>query len=131
MLRSSSVSLLAGAAFCAAAPALGHHSFAAEFDMNQPIKLRGRVTEIEFINPHSWIHIDVKNDDGSIEKWAIEGGTPNTLFRMGITQKSLPVGTEILVDGYRSRDGANRANGRDITLPDGKKLFLGGSAPPQ
>jgi len=119
------------AAMVCAAPLLAHHSFAAEFDMNQPIKLRGTVTEIEFINPHSWIHIDVKKDDGTVESWAIEGGTPNTLFRMGITQKSLPAGTEILVDGYRSRDGANRANGRDITLPDGKKLFLGGSAPPQ
>ena len=119
------------AGLACSAPVLAHHSFAAEFDMNQPIKLRGTVTEIEFINPHSWIHIDVKKDDGTVESWAIEGGTPNTLFRMGITQKSLPAGTEILVDGYRSRDGENRANGRDITLPDGKKLFLGGSAPPQ
>jgi hypothetical protein len=127
---SFNLSVLAAATLCAAS-ALAHHSFAAEFDMNQPIKLRGTVTEIEFINPHSWIHIDVKKDDGTVERWAIEGGTPNTLFRMGVTQRSLPVGTEILVDGYRSRDGANRANGRDITLPDGKKLFLGGSAPPQ
>ncbi len=127
---SFNLSVLAVAALCTA-PVLAHHSFAAEFDMNQPIKLRGTVTEIEFINPHSWIHIDVKKDDGTVERWAIEGGTPNTLFRMGVTQRSLPVGTEILVDGYRSRDGANRANGRDITLPDGKKLFLGGSAPPQ
>jgi hypothetical protein len=114
-----------------AAPALAHHSFAAEFDLDQPIKLRGTVTEVEFMNPHSWIHIDVKKDDGSVESWAIEGGTPNTLFRMGINQNSLKPGTEIMVDGYRSRDGANRANGRDITLPDGRKLFLGGSAPPQ
>ena len=114
-----------------AAPALAHHSFAAEFDMEQPIKLRGTVTEVEFINPHSWIHIDVKKDDGTVESWAIEGGTPNTLFRMGVNQNSLKVGTEIVVDGYRSRDGANRANGRDITLPDGRKLFLGSSAPPQ
>ena len=113
-----------------AAHALAHHSFAAEFDMEQPIKLRGTVTEIEFINPHSWIHIDVRKDDGTVESWAIEGGTPNTLFRMGINQNSLKAGTEIIVDGYRSRDGANRANGRDVTLPDGRKLFLGGSAPP-
>jgi hypothetical protein len=112
-------------------PALAHHSFAAEFDMEQPIKLRGTVTEVEFMNPHSWIHIDVKKDDGTVESWAIEGGTPNTLFRMGINQNSLKVGTEIVVDGYRSRDGANRANGRDVTLPDGRKVFLGGSAPPQ
>ena len=112
-------------------PALAHHSFAAEFDMEQPIKLRGIVTEVEFMNPHSWIHIDVKKDDGTVESWAIEGGTPNTLFRMGINQNSLKVGTEIVVDGYRSRDGANRANGRDVTLPDGRKVFLGGSAPPQ
>jgi hypothetical protein len=130
MRRSFELTLLAGATLCAA-PALAHHSFAAEFDLDQPIQLRGVVTEVEFMNPHSWIHIDVKKDDGTMEKWAIEGGTPNTLFRMGITQRSLPVGTEILVDGYRSRDGANRANGRDITLPDGSKVFLGGSAPPQ
>jgi hypothetical protein len=122
--------LVAGSALTAV-PALAHHSFAAEFDLEQPIKLRGTVTEVEFMNPHSWIHIDVKKDDGTVESWAIEGGTPNTLFRMGINQNSLPVGTEIIVDGYRSRDGANRANGRDVTLPDGRKLFLGGSTPPQ
>ena len=124
------LTFLAGTAL-SAAPALAHHSFAAEFDIDQPIKLRGTVTEVEFMNPHSWIHIDVRKDDGTVEEWAIEGGTPNTLFRMGITQRSLPVGTEIVVDGYRSRDGANRANGRDITLADGRKLFLGGSTPPQ
>ena len=124
------LALVAGSAITPM-PALAHHSFAAEFDMEQPIKLRGTVTEVEFMNPHSWIHIDVKKDDGTVESWAIEGGTPNTLFRMGINQNSLKVGTEIIVDGYRSRDGANRANGRDVTLPDGRKVFLGGSAPPQ
>lgn len=124
------LALAIGPALCAA-PVAAHHSFAAEFDLDQPIKLRGTVTEVEFMNPHSWIHIDVKKDDGTVESWAIEGGTPNTLFRMGVNQNSLKAGTEIVVDGYRSRDGANRANGRDITLPDGRKLFLGGSAPPQ
>ena len=113
------------------APVMAHHAFSSEFDANKPVQFVGTVTKMEWVNPHSWIHIDVKKDDGTVESWAIEGGTPNTLFRMGINQNSLKVGTEIVVDGYRSRDGANRANGRDVTLPDGRKVFLGGSAPPQ
>ena len=112
----------------AAMPLWSHHAFTAEFDASKPVKLRGVVTKVELINPHSWIHIDVKEPDGKVVSWAIEGGTPNTLFRMGITKDSLPAGTELLIDGYQAKDGSHRANGRDITLPDGKKVFIGGSS---
>jgi len=104
-----------------------HHSFAAEFDAKKPVKLRGTVTKMEWINPHAWIHVDVKGPDGKVVNWMIEAGTPNTLFRRGFTKNSLAPGTEILVDGYQSKDGSNRANGRDVTFPDGRKLFLGSS----
>ena len=109
------------------AAVIAHHSFAAEFDSNQPVQLRGTVVRVEWINPHTWIHLDVKKTDGSVERWMIEGGTPNTLLRRGLTKNSLPQGTEIMVDGYKAKNGTNRANGRDITLPDGQKFFLGSS----
>src|SRR5688500_14844702 len=114
-----------------AAPIWAHHAFTAELDAKKPVKLRGTVQKLALINPHSWIHIDVKNTDGSTTRWAIEGGTPNTLLRRGFNKNSLPKGTEILVDGYQAKDGTNRANGRDLTFPDGKKIFLGSSAGPE
>ena len=113
----------------AAVPAWAHHAFAAEFDAKQPVKFRAVVTRMEWTNPHVWIHVDVKQPDGTVEKWSIEAGTPNVLFRRGFTKQALLPGTEIVVDGYRSKDGTRRANGRDITLPDGRTLFLGGSSP--
>ncbi len=113
----------------AAAPLWAHHAFAQEFDEKKPITLRGTVTKWELINPHSWIHIDVKGTDGKVINWMVEGGSPNNLFRLGFTKDSLPPGTEIVVDGYQAKDGANRAVGKDLTFPDGKRLFMGGSAP--
>jgi len=104
-----------------------HHAFAAEFDAKRPVKFRGTVTKMEWINPHAWIHIDVKGPDGKIVSWMVEAGTPNTLFRRGFTKNSLAPGTEILVEGYQAKDGSNKANGRDVTFPDGRKLFLGSS----
>ena len=109
----------------AAVPAAAHHAFAAEFDAKKPVKLRGTVTKMEWINPHTWMHVDVKKDDGTVDEWMIEAGTPNTLLRRGFTRDSLKVGTEVIVDGYQSKDGSLRANGRDITLPNGQTLFLG------
>jgi hypothetical protein len=105
-----------------------HHAFAAEFDANQPVKFeKATVTRMEWVNPHVWIHVDVALADGTIEKWAIEAGTPNVLFRRGFTKEALLPGTRIVVEGYRSKDGSRRANGRDLTLPDGTTLFLGSS----
>jgi Family of unknown function (DUF6152) len=113
--------IFAGAAQIAAA----HHSFAAEFDANDPVTLHGTITSMEWINPHSWMHLDVKNDDGTVTEWMVEGGTPNTLLRRGFTMDNVRPGTEITVEGFRARNGSNRANGADLILPDGKRLFMG------
>jgi hypothetical protein len=121
------LALWAGLCVAATAPAWAHHAFAAEFDVNRPLKLRGTVTKMEWINPHAWIHIDVKNADGSVTNWMVECGAPNGLLRRGFTKASLPAGTEILVNGWQAKDGSTRANGSDLTLLDGTKLFLGSS----
>ena len=126
-MRLPAIAAAAGALLLTAASASAHHSFAAEFDANQPIQLRGTVVRVEWINPHTWIHIDVKEPDGRVTRWMIEGGTPNTLLRRGLTRNSLPQGTEIMVDGYRAKNGSNRANGRDLTFTDGRRLFMGSS----
>ncbi len=115
--------LLAGTAGSVSA----HHAFAAEFDAARPVNFEGTLTKMEWVNPHVWIHMDVEKPDGTVESWAFEGGTPNVLFRRGFTKRSLLPGTEIVVDGYQAKDGTRRANGRDVTFPDGTKLFLGSS----
>ena len=110
-----------------AAPAVAHHAFSAEFDARKPVKFEATVVKVEWINPHVWIHVDTKQPGGKIERWMIEAGNPHNLFRRGFTKDILAVGKEIVVDGYRAKDGSRRANGRDLTLPDGQTLFLGSS----
>jgi len=122
-----SLLMAAGVLVLAAASVSAHHAFAAEFDANKPITLKGTVTKMEWINPHSWIHLDVKGPDGKVVSWMVEGGAPNALLRRGFTKDSLPAGTMILVEGFQAKNGTHKANGRDLTLPDGKKLFVGSS----
>jgi hypothetical protein len=112
-----------------AVPVWAHHAFAAEFDEKRPIKLEGTVTKWELVNPHSWIHMDVKDKEGKVTSWTVEGGSPNALLRQGFTKNSLPEGTQIIVEGYQAKDGANRGVAASLTYKDGRKVFLGGSAP--
>ena len=117
--------LVGASLILAAAPAWAHHAFAAEFDAKKPVHLEGVVTKVELINPHAWIHVEVKTPDGKVTSWMVEAGSPNVLLRRGFTKTTVAPGTAVVVDGYQSKDGSMRANGRDITLPDGTKLFLG------
>jgi hypothetical protein len=127
-LKFGTVIIIAGLAICGVATSVSaHHAFAAEFDANKPVSFKGTITKMEWVNPHTWLHVDVKKPDGSSENWAIEAGTPNVLFRRGFTKESLLPGTEVVVEGYQAKDGSHRANGRDLTFPDGRKLFLGSS----
>ena len=110
--------------------ALAHHAFGGEFDANRPVLLKGKVSRVQWVNPHVWIHVQVVKDDGTIEEWMVEGGSPNTLTRLGVTSKSIEIGTEVVVDGYQARDPTLlRVNGRNITYADGRQLILGSSAP--
>ena len=122
-------SLIAAVGFGAAA-ADAHHAFASEFDVDRPVSLTGTVTKVEMINPHSWIHIEVTADDGEATVWMIEGGSPNALYRRGITRQSVPIGSELTIDGYQARDGSFRAVGRNITFSDGRALFFSGTRLP-
>ena len=134
-MRIRNLSLIAGATLAAAAaiPALAHHSFAAEFDINRPIRLEGVVRMMEFSNPHSWLHITVTTDTGEVQEWKVEGGAPNALIRRGWNRNSIAEGTPVCVEGFQARDGGFRANGREVRLPDGSSLFMGSTgigAPP-
>jgi hypothetical protein len=108
--------------------ALAHHAFAAEFDVNKPLTLKGSLIKWDMVNPHSWFHLNVKGPDGKLVEWLVEGGSPNQLIRLGVTKTSVPIGTELTIEGYQAKDGTNKAVGRNFVLADGKRLFLGGSA---
>ena len=119
--------LLVAALLAAAAPVVAHHAFSAEFDATKPVRLQGVITKMEWINPHSWMHVDVTNDDGTVDSWMVEAGPPGALVRRGWRKDSVQPGTEVFIEGYQALDGTNKANGRDVTLPDGTKLFAGSS----
>jgi hypothetical protein len=128
LMRTGLLGIVSCLGILLAVPAWAHHAFAAEFDATRPVKLKGTVTQWELVNPHSWIHIDVKNDDGTVTNWMIEGGSPNALLRLGLNKNSLPPGTEIVVEGYQGKDHGSIAVGKNITFADGRRMLLGSSA---
>ncbi len=130
-MRTAIVTLLGIGTALIGGGAAAHHAFATEFDVESPISLEGKVTKVELINPHSWIHVEVINDDGNPEVWMIEGGSPNALVRRGITKASIPVGSELVIRGYQARDGSLRAVGRDLRFADGRELFFQGTQSPE
>lgn len=120
---------VAVAALMSAVPLAAHHAFAAEFDVNQPVKVKGTITKVEWVNPHAWLYVDVKGDDGKVTNWRFELGAPNAMIRLGWRKESVPAGLEVSITGFRAKSGDNVGNGRSIILPDGKELFSGGSGP--
>ena len=125
MRSTLAIAVAGGILFVAAVPALAHHAFSSEFDVKKPIHFTGVITKVELVNPHAWFHIEVMGPDGKVTSWMIEAGTPNVLLRRGFTKNSVPVGTQVVVDGFQAKDGSFKGSGRDLTLPDGRKLLIG------
>lgn len=130
-MRSKTLAIIGAGCAIAATAANAHHAFSTEFDVDSPVVLQGKVTKVELINPHSWIHIEVVGSDGEATVWMIEGGSPNALVRRGVTKASIPIGAELSVNGYQARDGSNKAVGRDLNFADGTPLFFQGTAVPE
>lgn len=128
-MKVTAAAIAATGLLMATMPVAAHHAFAAEFDVNDPVTLTGVMTKWDMVNPHSWFHIDVTDADGNVVSWMVEGGSPNTLIRMGVTKNTVQVGTQLTIEGYRAKDGTDKAVGRNFILPDGSRLFVGGSAP--
>ena len=122
-----SVTVLVFGSLLAAVPLLAHHAFAAEFDEHQPVTLKGTLTRMEWVNPHGWLYVDVKEPDGTVTNWAIEAGTPNALLKRGLRKEDFPAGIEVVITGYRAKNGTRTANGRTVTLSDGRNFFMGSS----
>ena len=129
MKKALSLSLIVLGMVAAAAPVYAHHAFAAEYDSNKPVSIRGKLTKVEWVNPHGWIHVDVTDDSGKITSWSVETGSPNALLRRGLRKTDFTAGLEVIINGYRAKNGTPTINGTSVKLPDGRNLFTGGSSP--